>query len=356
MSILDRLRGRTNSEKSPAPRQYFDEFCRLWHRYRTEMNPHLVSRSCPVCAGSRGADEFTSQDGYEFRRCDCGMLYASELIPMPAWNEHYYVREEVRRLEEERLAEQKSLHASPDLTRFREYFQRVARHLDLEGKRSLDIGTFYGDALVAAGEYGLIPVGVEGKRSVADHAAGVMGRPVRHGFSENLTDVADLGPFQLISAFEVLEHASDPSESVAGMARVLEPGGLVIITVPSEENFEIRVLGPHCYHLLGGVVTTGHVNLFSRATLGRLLESHEFEIIETFSQYGSNLVNTFLHQSEQFHHIYCYENIVTGRDLATPELPLGVMVALNAMGPAFHRWEAERALGPILGVVARKRE
>ena len=356
MTTIDLMHGQAGLAKSPGPRRYFDEFCRLWHRHGQEMRRYLVSRSCPVCTRARGAEEFTSQDGYEFSRCGCGMLYASELIPMLAWNQHYYIREEVRWLEEERFAEQKSLHASPDLTRFREYFLRVARYLDLNGKRSLDIGTFYGDALVAAREQGLIPLGVEGKKPVANHAASVMGRPVRYGFGEDLDNVADLGPFHLISAFEVLEHASAPSESVKGMASVLVPGGLLIITVPNEENFELRVLGPYCSHLLGGIVTTGHVNLFSKETLTRLLESHDFEIIEIFSQYGSNLVNTFLHQSRQFHHIYCYENIIMGRDLSTPKLSSDVMVALNAIGPAFHLWEAERALGPILGVVARKRE
>jgi SAM-dependent methyltransferase len=42
----------------------------------------------------------------------------------------------------------------------------------------------------------------------------------------------DLGPFACVICTEVLEHVSDPDRVLAQLHRVLDPGGLLLVTVP----------------------------------------------------------------------------------------------------------------------------
>lgn len=320
------------------------------------MMVHALDRSCPLCASRASDPYFVSQDGYDYRRCrECTLVYVRDPIPMPRWNAHYGERPEVRALEERRFAAHSAGAASSvDHARFEFYLRRLRGVVgDLDGKRYLDVGTFYGDALEVARLHGLRGRGLEGKERVA-RCARELGRDVVFGTSEDLASL-DLGaPFDIVSAYEILEHATDPARSLRSIEGLLAPGGSVIATVPNLANFEIQTLREYCFHLLGGVAITGHVNLFDRATLARLLADCGFEVVDVFTQYGSNLLNVHLHQTGRYDRIYCYDSIVAGRETGAP-LDRAVVEAIGTVAPAFHRWEQEQALGPILGMVARKR-
>ncbi|MDP8993867.1 MAG: methyltransferase domain-containing protein, partial [Pseudomonadota bacterium] len=41
------------------------------------------------------------------------------------------------------------------------------------------------------------------------------------------------GPFDLVTCLEVLEHVADPRAFVAGLARILAPDGLLILSTPN---------------------------------------------------------------------------------------------------------------------------
>lgn len=335
---------------------FFEEYCRLWLSRRVEMMAHALDRVCPVCESRSSEPYFTSQDGYDYRSCsDCSMVFARDPIPMEGWNTHYGCRPEVRELEERRLAQQHGAGTpAADGERFEFYLQRMRSAIGaLAGKRYLDVGTFYGDALEVAGRAGLAATGLEGKALIAEHARR-LGRNVHFGTSENLEGLKLGAPFDIVSAYEILEHTVDPARSLRAMASVLRPEGLLVVTVPHLQNFEIQTLREYCFHLLGGVAITGHVNLFDRSTLGRLLSGCGFDVVDTFSQYGSNLLNVHLHQTGRWDRIYCYESIVAGRNLRDPVEP-AVNSAIGTIGPAFHRWEHAQGMGPILGVLARKR-
>ncbi len=81
-----------------------------------------------------------------------------------------------------------------------------------------------------------------------------------------VSDLADLplpdGDLDLVVCTEVLEHVPDPARALAELARVLRPGGRVLITVPfvgelHEEPFDYYRYTPYALeHLLGGAGLT----------------------------------------------------------------------------------------------------
>jgi SAM-dependent methyltransferase len=102
---------------------------------------------------------------------------------------------------------------------------------DLAGKRVLDVGTGDGTYALAA-ERGATVTGVDASREMLDAAAGrARGRGLAIDLREG--DVAHLpfedGSFDVVIAVTVLCFVSDPRRAVAEMARVLAPGGKLVI-------------------------------------------------------------------------------------------------------------------------------
>lgn len=111
------------------------------------------------------------------------------------------------------------------------------------GKRVLDAGCGTADGsalLMRAGAREV--VGIDVAQSVLEAARSQMpqGVTLEHG------DVRDLGypdaSFEVITCFEVIEHLESPESVIAELARVLAPGGLLVVSSPSREVDLRRVL------------------------------------------------------------------------------------------------------------------
>ena len=104
----------------------------------------------------------------------------------------------------------------------------------LAGKRALDVGCGAGLLCEPLARLGAKVTGVdaaaENVAAARAHAAG-SGLPVdyRHG------DIATLGlgPFDLVTAMEVIEHVADKGAFVAALAAALAPGGLMVLSTPN---------------------------------------------------------------------------------------------------------------------------
>jgi SAM-dependent methyltransferase len=84
--------------------------------------------------------------------------------------------------------------------------------------------------------------------------------------------------FDVVASFEVIEHLFAPKEFIGHMRNQLQPNGLLILTCPNGQGFDVETLG-----VLSNTVDHEHINYFSPASLTSLLESSGLEVLESFT-------------------------------------------------------------------------
>lgn len=84
--------------------------------------------------------------------------------------------------------------------------------------------------------------------------------------------------FDVVASFEVIEHLFAPLDFVGHMARLLRPGGLLILTCPNGQGFDIETLGT-----LSNTVDHEHLNYFSPSSLSKLLINCGLDVLESFT-------------------------------------------------------------------------
>lgn len=84
--------------------------------------------------------------------------------------------------------------------------------------------------------------------------------------------------FDVVASFEVIEHLFAPLDFVGHMVRLLRPGGLLILTCPNGQGFDIETLGA-----LSNTVDHEHLNYFSPSSLSKLLTNCGLDVLESFT-------------------------------------------------------------------------
>ncbi len=82
--------------------------------------------------------------------------------------------------------------------------------------------------------------------------------------------------FDLLSAFELLEHLHSPGVLFRNACEMLKPGGLFLITTLNCEGFDIQVLWEHSKN----IYPAQHINFFNPRSLQRALEDAGFRVEE----------------------------------------------------------------------------
>jgi 2-polyprenyl-3-methyl-5-hydroxy-6-metoxy-1,4-benzoquinol methylase len=128
----------------------------------------------------------------------------------------------------------------------------------------LDLGCYCGLLLDLARERGWDVIGLEPEETARRYA-------VEHLKLDVLGDTLDEntfspGSFDVIVSLQVLEHLLAPQKTLYQIARILKPGGLLVVEVPSIDNLGFRLLGRWHRHF-----ARHHLFFFSTQTLTRLL-------------------------------------------------------------------------------------
>ncbi len=104
-----------------------------------------------------------------------------------------------------------------------------------EGRRALDVGCGNGLMLRYLRFLGYEPWGVEISEWAAEYARTRVGEPRVTTGTLDAAAYPD-GHFRLVTLVHVLEHLDEPAPMLAEIRRVLEPGGLFYVEVPSSER------------------------------------------------------------------------------------------------------------------------
>lgn len=154
---------------------------------------------------------------------------------------------------------------------FREKRHLLARELRRIGApgRALDVGAAGGGNTTVLREFGWTAVAADLSETAVEIARS-------RGFDARQADVRDLpwkdGEFDLVTAFEVLEHVEDDGKAAAECARVLRGGGHALFTVPAD----MRLWSSHD-------VAVNHVRRYDREEFRNLLEGAGFVVDSLWS-------------------------------------------------------------------------
>jgi SAM-dependent methyltransferase len=158
---------------------------------------------------------------------------------------------------------------------------RFARRHLARGGSVLDVGC--GDGSIAqavvdrAGDYFGVDV------SPVAIAAARRRLPAARFAVTGVEDLGDEGPFDLVMAYEVIEHLADPHAVVAHIAQLLSPRGVVVLSTPNRDRLTNRLRRSR-RRLLGLdpriPLIPSHFFELVPAELEQLLEDHGLRVLE----------------------------------------------------------------------------
>jgi SAM-dependent methyltransferase len=217
-------------------------------------------RACVVCAAPQPQPQF-SRNGFEMVRCTaCGCLYVGQ-DPVginfdQLYGQDYYTGGHDT-VFEDYLGQQaaRRAHARRKLMLLRHLPPRIARR-----GRLLDVGCAAGFFLAEAQAFYDVQ-GVELSSWSSAWAREHLQLPV---FTGTLQQAAlPAAHFDVITLWDVIEHVPDPVPLLAEAARVLKPGGRLVLTTGDWGSRYAQQQGPN-WHLM---TPPWHLTMFSRATL-----------------------------------------------------------------------------------------
>ncbi len=229
------------------------------------MLPHAPAQEarCIMCGNE--ASPFCVLDAASYFRCaTCGGMF---LHPMPTPHEmREYAERQYRAGDYAQYAKARPL----KLETFRRRLALVRKHQPT-GKL-LDLGAACGFMIEAALEAGYDARGVEfSEEAIRLAAPGIRDR-IHAG------DVTELEPgeYDVITAFDILEHAHDPLAALRQWSDLLRPGGLLVLTSPDTDSIFRKVLGSRWPMLQ----PFQHTALFSGGAMAGFLESAGLRLLE----------------------------------------------------------------------------
>ena len=241
----------------------------------------MSARTCRCCGSSnltlrgRKRGEFIPRE-FEFYACgDCELLFVEPFSGFEIYNEAYYrgagpdpyvdYETEYRdwRVSDRGLEFQ-------DLARLAAKYVR-AHGTDAKPLRWLDFGCGAGGFLKFLRELGSIaghPLELQG------HDVGSYAEMLKNADGFRILDLDELsrepdGRYDIISMIEVLEHLPEPAAAIRLVARLLKPGGLLLLTTGNLDNPVARRQGIHYRYCAPEI----HVSLFNPRCLARLYRS-----------------------------------------------------------------------------------
>jgi len=155
-------------------------------------------------------------------------------------------------------------------------------------KRILDIGSGPGYFLRVGKDRGWDVTGIEPGKPAYQFSTEKLGLNIFNGLF-SAENYIYFGQFDVIHMNNVLEHIPEPRPFLTLAYEIIEPGGLICVTVPNDYNPLQKVVVTYLKKDPWWVVPREHVNYFDCKSLSRLMLSVGFNIIYTTSSFPLEL-------------------------------------------------------------------
>lgn len=233
--------------------------------YKVPQCTHTVGR-CPVCGAAPDRVEFTTTLSPLDRCGECGHVYTrqtpgEQILRLMYGGMHYWEQDK----KHQGIT---AIEHGPHWSQFVALRMNVMRNAGLlEGgpKTVFEIGCSEGILLRELSRLGHEASGSELNASIARAGMQALGVRIHTGLFEEIP--LPVGYFDAIISFHTIEHIVDLDRTFTKIARMLKPGGIVLVEVPT---------GPEEY------ANRDHMHFFSDASLRRLLDRY-FEAGETIT-------------------------------------------------------------------------
>jgi len=304
-----------------------------------ELSGGDVALACPICGGDRIQKKLEAPDRFHWRkevhclvRCtSCAAVWLASPPKPEEMGQHYTA--------DYHNGITKAGEGSA-VDRWRDQVTLISKHKT--GGRLLDIGCSSGGFLSTMKGSAWRLYGVEMEESTAQRARSNSGAEVFVGDAEAAPFVP--GSFDVITAFDVLEHVHSPRHFLIKVREWLKPGGIFYAMMPNIESWEARLFGSYWY----GLELPRHLTLFSPNSLDRLMNSIGFEkvVLKTppisyverslgylFSSMLEKIGVTPIPQSKPVQHSVPFRAIRKGVRLTVFQ-PLAYAGSLAGLGPS----------------------
>ena len=147
------------------------------------------------------------------------------------------------------------------------------------GRRALDVGAADGLLSRHLTVQGWRVTALERDAAAAARGAGHCERMIVTDLDRDLPALD--GPFEAIVCGDVLEHLTEPSRVLRGLARVLAPRGRLVLSIPNIAHLWIRLslLCGKFDYAERGILDRTHLRFFTARTLDELLAAAKLSVL-----------------------------------------------------------------------------
>lgn len=192
--------------------------------------------NCPMCGGKSLDEVFTASNGFPIVRCrDCRLAFSDDRNSPPP--DQLYPA-----FDQSKSVALDSLRSA--LAVFLRQREGVVTKFKQSG-RLLDYGCGNGAFAKWMSKHGFEAVGLE-PFSLGDPHEEPNLKLVRAPLAQASKD---LGTFDVITMWHVLEHVPDPVEVLTKLRALLNPGGVLIVSVPNFSSWQSTVFKGSWFHL-----------------------------------------------------------------------------------------------------------
>lgn len=229
----------------------------------------LVESDCPACTSAQRTHAFDCH-GFHYQKCDgCGTLYIAP-CPTEAMILDFIENSEGMRIWRDDMPEETKQSRRPMYQQRLDDTIAAAAALGIDVKSALEVGGGSGEFAREVSKTGAF-----------QHLFIVEPQPLELDLSGvsvvsgSFSDIDFKNEIDFVVAFEVFEHLVDPVAFLEMAHRSLRQGGILYMSMPSANGFEIQVLKEQSES-----VPFDHVRLYTPDGLRSVLERSGFEVFE----------------------------------------------------------------------------